>query len=286
VRAAALPGLLLAVALPCLGADEFRVRDDSGRDIQLAQPARRIVALSPHTVELSFAAGAGDRLIGVTAWSDFPPQAAALPQVGDAARIDRERLLALEPDLILAWPDGNRAQDLDWLERRGLPLYRSAPHRLADIPAALRAIGRLTAIPDGETAAQAFEQRLAQLRARFAAAPARRVFYQLWPRPLLTLAQAPLLDEVLGVCRADNIFGHLAGVAPAVAREAVIGADPDAILAAAEPGDPDPFAAWRRWSGLQAVRQGRLIALPAELLQRPTPRLLDGLERLCGELGD
>jgi len=272
--------LLLGLAIsPLAWGQALQVEDDSGAQVRLPRPATRILALSPHGAELAFAAGAGDLLVGVTAWADYPPAAGRLPQVGDATHLNRESLLLLQPDLVLAWPDGNRVQDLAWIERQGIPLYRSAPRRLADIPRTLRDLGRLTARDSGEAAARAFEERLAGLRTRYADNPPRQVFYQLWSRPLMTLGQAPLFDETLALCGARNLFGTLPVAAPSLSREAVILANPDAILADQE--QADPFAAWRRWTQVTAVADGRLLAIPADLLQRPTPRLLDGVEQLC-----
>lgn len=282
--AATLCALGLLVAWPCPRA-EPRALDDAGLEVRLPVPACRIISLSPHATELVFAAGAGECLRGVTAFSDYPPAARTLPQVGDAAHLDRERLLALRPDLVIVWPDGNRPQDLTWLERRGIPLFRSNPQDLMAIAANLRAIGRLAGTDAvAEAAARAFEARLQDLRERYRHLPRRRVFYQLWSRPLLALGQDPLIQEALALCGMENLFRQLHGAAPAVSRDAVILADPDAILAG-DTGDPEPFAWWRRWPQLRAVALGRLLVVPADLLQRPTPRILEGVAQVCIALG-
>jgi iron complex transport system substrate-binding protein len=280
-RTLAIGCLALALALParCPGQP---VTDDRGQPVTLPQPARRVVTLSPHAAELLFHAGAGDRLVGSTAHSDYPPAARAAPRIGDATRLDREAILALAPDLVIAWPSGNRPGDLDWLQRRGLPLYHSDPPTLAAIADNLRDIGVLTGTgePAGR-AADAFHRDLEQLRRRYRERPVTRVFYQLWPRPPMTLGRNHLLNEVLALCRARNLFDNLAGSTATVSREAVLRADPQAIVAAVSGPEEDPFAPWRVWPALTAVREGRLLRIPAELLHRPTPALLRGAAALC-----
>ena len=115
--------------------------------IRLQSPARRIVALAPHLAELAYAAGAGASLVGVVRGSDYPAAAARVPVVGDAAGLDFERVLALQPDLVLGWLSGNRPSDIARLERLGLPVFLSEPRRLRDVPATLRRLGALGGTP-------------------------------------------------------------------------------------------------------------------------------------------
>jgi iron complex transport system substrate-binding protein len=283
--------ILIAWLLPAWGSGalstpqvSIRVTDDRGAILRLARPARRLVALSPHGAELVFAAGAGSRLVGVTAFSDYPPAAVHIPRIGDATRLNRERLLVLHPDLAVAWPSGNRPQDLAWLEQRGIPLYRSDPTTLDGIAKDLLDLGQLTGSSEAAPAADRFSQRLARLRHRYAALPRHPVLYQVWPSPLITLGASHLVSRVLGLCGGTPLFPQLTELAPSVSREAVLLADPYAIVADPSPPGTDPFAQWRRWPNLDAVAHGRLIEIPAALLQRPTPRILEGAERLCKAL--
>src|SRR5687768_4934531 len=128
---------------PAAWAQSVTVTDDRGKSVTLARPAQRIVALAPSLAEMAHAAGAGERLVGVSRHSDFPPAVRSLPQVGDAVRVDLERIAALKPDLILAWRSGNSPGDVERLERLGYPAYVSEPRRLADIARQVRAIGTL-----------------------------------------------------------------------------------------------------------------------------------------------
>jgi iron complex transport system substrate-binding protein len=260
------------------------VRDDSGALVRLSAPAQRIVTLSPHTAELVFAAGAGKRLVGTVAFSDYPAEAARIPRIGDAARLDREQLLMLHPDLVIAWPSGNRPQDLAWLERQGMVLYRSEPATLEAIADNLLNLGRLTGSRSAVRAAADYSNHLARLRRQYAGAASYPVLYQVWPSPLITLGARHLVSQVLELCGGRPLFPGLTEAAPRVSREAVILADPYAIVAGSKERDSDPFAAWRHWPSLDAVRHDRLIVIPPDLLQRPTPRILEGAERLCRAL--
>lgn len=275
--------LTLQPAPATIAATSLSATDDSGIRIELSRPAGRIVALSPHATELVFAAGAGERLVGVTAHSDFPSRAASLPRVGDAARLDRERLLTLAPDLVVAWPSGNRPRDLAWLERRGVPVFRSDPADLPAIADNLLAIGVLAGTTEpAQAAARRFELKLKQLSERFAARKPLDVFYQVWPRPLFTIGGEHLINRVLAVCGARNLFGELSQPAPQVSSEAVLARAPAAIVAAVESDNrEDPFARWRPWRDLPAIRDQRFITISADLLHRAGPRILQGAEQLC-----
>ncbi len=272
--------LLLVAAAPALAVEAV---DILGDDIQLARPAQRIVSLAPHITELLFAAGVGAHIVGADAWSDYPPAARNIPRIGDSSRIDLERVLALKPDLVVAWDSGNPHADIAQLRRLGIPVFISEPRHLQDIADDLRKLGRLTGSDaTAAVAAQDFETRLDNLRAEYAGQRPLRVFYQISAHPLMTVNGAHLISAVLALCGGRNIFADLAPLAPTVATEAVLGADPDVIIAGTWQGEPDTaFDTWKRWPQLSAVRHGRLYSVPADDLHRATPRLLDGAQRVC-----
>jgi len=146
-------------------AQPVSVSDDRGKTVTLARPAQRIVTLAPSLAELAYAAGAGGRLVGVARFSHFPPAARVIPQIGDAVRVDFERIVTLKPDLVLAWRSGNSTADIERLERLGYPAHVSEPRRLGDIPRQLRASGTLAGTaPDAEKAAAGFEREIEELR--------------------------------------------------------------------------------------------------------------------------
>lgn len=281
LRRLACAGCVLLALLPAAAQAAVSATDDTGRNITLPAPARRIVSLAPHATELLFAAGAGPAVAAVSDFSDYPEQARRLPSVGNGQTYDLERILALKPDLIVGWNTGLAAGQLARLEALGVPVYRSEPRSFAAIAGSLEALGRLAGHEDtGRTAAQAFRLRLQSLEERYRGRPRLRVFYQIWRAPLMTLNGQHLVSWALRVCGADNVFAGLPQLAPTVSEEAVIRADPDAIVASTGEQD-DVLGGWRRFPGLQAVRRNNLLAVDGGLLNRAGPRVLDGTEQLC-----
>ena len=265
---------------------QVSVRDDYGHEIRLEQPASRIVSLAPHLTELLYAAGAGSRLVGAVEFSDFPAAARALPQVGSDARIDLEAVLALRPDLVVAWPNAGSLRAVERLAQLGLPVFRSEPRELDDVARTLQRLGRLAGSQaQAESAAAAFRARAAALEKRYAAQRKVRVFYQIWDRPLLTVNGDHIISKVIALCGGENVFAGLPLLVPEVDREAVLRANPEAIVASgSNDAQPQWLEMWRQFPGLAAAARGQLYAIPADLIQRQTPRILDGAERLCGRL--
>ena len=276
--------LALAVLLFSFQATaEIRVKDDYGNEVRLAAPAARIVSLSPHLTELLYAAGAGGRLVGAVEFSDYPAEARALPRVGSDAGIDLEAVIALQPDLVVAWPNAGSLRAVNRLADLRLPVFRSEPRELEDIPRTLQRLGALAGSEkDAERAAAAFRARVRELGRRYSKRPTVRVFYQVWDRPLLTVNGEHVISKVMRLCGGENVFARLPMIAPEIDREAVLRADPQVIVASGSDDQrPAWLDAWKAFPGLNAAAKGNLYAIAPELIQRHTPRLLDGAERLC-----
>ncbi|MFA7558043.1 MAG: cobalamin-binding protein [Hydrogenophaga sp.] len=257
-------------------------QDDLGNRVQVAAPAARIVSLAPHVTELLFAAGAGEQVVGTVEFSDYPPVAVRIPRVGSYAALDIERILALRPDLVVGWQSGN-GPVLERLRALGLTVYVTEPRRFEDV---LRAIDNLGVLAGStKTAREAtagLRTRLVALQQRYAQAPAVSVFYQVWHQPLMTVGGSHLVTRIIETCGGRNVFAGVEALAPAVGVESVLAAAPEAIVASGmDEARPEWLDDWRRWPQLPAVRDGHLFFIPPDLLQRPTPRLLDGAERLC-----
>lgn len=278
-------GLLGTPSAPAQ-AGAVTVTDDSGRQVALAQPAGRIVSLAPHLTELLFAAGAGARVVGVDQHSDYPPAARHITHLGSALQLDLERLLALQPDLVVIWQSGGGAAMIDKLQSLGLSVYRSDPRSLGDIATSLERLGRLAGTEaQAARAAQAFRQALHELRRRHAGKPRLRVFYQIWHRPLMTVNGEHLISAVMDLCGGDNIFADLPTLAPQVSTEAVLVADPQVIIASGRAVErPEWLQAWLKWEALAAVKQESLYVIHPDIIQRHTPRILQGAEQMCGYL--
>lgn len=283
-RSFMLLAFLLALAVLAQAARaQIEVRDDTGRSVRLARPAQRIVSLSPDLTEILFDIGAGGRTVGAVQFSDYPEAARAIPRVGAYDHIDLEAVIALEPDLVLAWQSGNPAGQVAKLKALGLPVYRSQPGRLEDIAASLERLGELTGTaPAARAAAQRFRARLAALRGRYGGRAPVRTFYEVWNEPLMTVGGQQVISDVIRLCGGENVFAALKPMAAAVAVEAVIEANPEAIVASGMGEQrPEWLDAWRRWPALTAVARDNLFFVPPDQLQRHTARILDGAERLC-----
>lgn len=282
-------GALLAAALAAATAPALAgpsVVDDSGRRVTLAEPARRIVSLAPHVTEALYAAGAGERVVAAVSYSDHPEAARDLPRIGRYDNLNVEAILAQEPDLVVGWGSGNPEAQLARLRDLGLTLYVNEPRRLEEIAASLERLGTLAGTGDvAAGAATAFRERLADLRARYGDRPTLEVFYQIWNDPLMTINDDHVIADVIRGCGGHNVFADLSALAPRVSVEAVLERDPEVIVASGMGEErPEWLDMWRDWPELDAVRNDNLFFVPPDLLQRHTPRILDGMERMCAQL--
>lgn len=277
---------VLIALLACGPVRAIEVIDDAGRSVRLSAPAQRIVSLAPHITELLFAAGAGDRVVGVSQFSDYPPEAAVLPQVGGGAGLDLEAIIGLQPDLVVAWQSGNSAGQLRQLERLGVTLFYSEPGMIDSIAANLERLGRLSGTETlAAAAARAFRDAVQSLRLRYAGREPVTVFYQVWEHPLMTVNGEQLISDWIRLCGGVNVFEDLSELAPVIDVEAVLQADPQVLIAGRYRGSDDGWRGpWLRWPQLRAVANGHLYTVPAEMIARQTPRALPAVEELCGYL--
>ena len=279
-----LSSLLLLIATSAQAAIE--VTDDAGRVVALEQPARRIVSLAPHATELLFALGAGGQIIGADEFSDYPVAAKAIPRIGRAGALDLERIVSLRPDLVIGWGSGNSSTQVAQLQRLGIKVFISEPRRLEDVASSLRRLGLLSGHREqAESAAADFDLGIHQLRQRYAHRPQVTVFYEIWDRPLMTVNGQHIISSVLTLCGGSNVFERLGQLAPTVDVEAVLKAQPQAILGSGSDATrPQWLDDWRRWPRIPAAANGNLFNIPPDLIQRHTPRLLQGATLVCEAL--
>ncbi|MBI5751356.1 MAG: cobalamin-binding protein [Hydrogenophilales bacterium] len=265
---------------------DITVRDDTGQILRLAAPPRRIVSLAPHATELLFEAGAGSRIVGAVSYSDYPEEARRIPRVGGYRALDMEAIAALKPDLIVAWPSGNTPAQVEKLKQLGLPIYLSEPKRITDIASALERLGELTGNTGAaQQAAARFNRQHAALRAAYTGRPPVRVFYQIWNSPLITVSGEQIIGDAIRLCGGENIFASLPALTATVSLEAVLQANPEVIVASGMAAQrPAWLDDWKRWPRLRAAMNNQLHFIPADWINRASPRLLQGAERLCGIL--
>ena len=283
IRRLALAAVLLGSAAAG-GAAPLRVTDDTGSTVTLAAPAQRIVALSPHATELLYAAGAGGALVGAVQHSDYPAVARDLPRVGQYDALDYERIVDLHPDLVVAWGSGNGSRALDRLRDLGLTVYVSEPRSLDAIPRTIEDLGRLAGTAgQARQRADAFRRRRMRLQRHYSDRTPVSVFLEIWHEPLMTVGGPQMISRVIRLCGGRNVFSGLSSLAPTVTREAVLAKQPEAIVATAA-RRPPWLGAWARWPSLPAVQHGNLFWIDPDLINRQTPRVLDGAEALCRDL--
>lgn len=242
---------------------------------------QRVVTLAPNLTELVYAIDSGDKLVGVSAWSDYPDAVADLPVVGDAFSVDHEQLAMLRPDLLLVWESGTPQRTVDELRKLGYNVAVIRTRGLLDIAAALLQIGSLVG-RQGEAAqaAERFQRQLAELRRTYEKSEPISVFYQVSARPLYTINREHYVSELISLCGGTNIFGDLNALAPTVTVESVVERNPEVMLASTDAGD-DGFEEWQRWPDIAANRYGNLYLLPPDELARATPRLLSAGSAMC-----
>ncbi len=280
-----LPAALFASVAAAAAQDAIRVVDDAGHEVTLPRPARRIVSLAPHATELLYAAGAGGAVVGAVAHSDWPAAARAIPRVGDASALDLERIFAMAPDLVVAWPY-TAAPQLAALRAQKVPVFISDPGTITGIAYDLDKLGDLAGTRDIALAASRLLRRQqTELVAKYRDAPRLRVFYEIWNEPLYTIGGRHLISEAITTCGGDNVFASLTLPAPSVSVEAVIAAAPEVIVGGDDAGGrPAWLSDWLRWPAIPAVRDGNLFAVDGNLLHRSGPRFVDGVAALCADL--
>jgi iron complex transport system substrate-binding protein len=276
---------LLALSPIAAGAG-IRVIDDAGRSVTLAHPARRIVSLAPHMTELLFAAGAGAHVVGTVEYSNYPPEARRIARIGDSAQLDLERIVALKPDLVVVWRDGNAQRQLEKLLHLGIPVFYNEPRRLPDIARSIEQLGRLAGTEAvAQPVARAFIARATELSRRYAGREPVRLFYQIWDQPLMTVNGEHLISDVIRMCGGQNVFAGLRPLTPQISTEAVLAVNPEVIGGAtAEGGNAGNLDAWKRWPRLTAVARGNLFLIDSDIISRNTPRILDAAEQMCEQL--
>jgi iron complex transport system substrate-binding protein len=273
---------LYLILISLLGCEPSADRTDAG----IAAPSNelRVVTLAPHLAELVYAAGAGDTLVAVSAYSDYPTEVAALPIIGDAFVVDQELLALIQPDILLAWQSGTPRRVVGELAQQGYRIEIIRTQSLEDVALALEAIGRMTgSFATAARAAAEYRNGLATLAQRYAEAEPVSVFYQIQKRPLYTISGDHYVSELISICGGQNIFSDLENLAPLVSVESVIERNPEILLVSSD-SEEDALNEWNRWPEMAANRFGNRYVIQADEIGRPTPRLLLAGEALCKAL--
>jgi iron complex transport system substrate-binding protein len=281
-RRAGLLLLLAACGRAEPGGSHATVTDDAGDSVAVRVPARRIASLVPATTELLFAIGAGERVVGRTAWCDYPPAAAAVPNMGDGINPSLEAILAQRPDLVLLYNSAQHAPIAGRLRELGYPTLRLTTDGLSDVPRLARLLGRLTGHErQADSLSAAFDTALA---AASRGTPSERpsVLLLVWEQPPMTIGRGSFLHDLVERAGGENLFADVAASAGAVSIEAVAVRDPDLILTAAD--GPSSFARQPEWQVVPAVRERRFLHVTGSEFNRPSPRAPAAIRELSRRL--
>jgi iron complex transport system substrate-binding protein len=276
--------LLLVLSFVSIGLRaEVMVKDDLGNIVRLDQPASRIVSLAPHLTEIVFAAGAGNKLVGVVSYSDYPPAALDLPVIGSYNNINYEALVALQPNLVLVWNSGNGPELSERLESLGLTVFISEPKRLPDIARSIKNLGTLSGtLPEAEKAAEKYLMRYQALLAGNSSKAPVDVFLQVWNEPMMTINGTHIISDSIELCGGVNIFADAIPLVPRINVESVVRGDPDVIIATGMADErPEWLDSWLIWQDVSAVKSNSLFSINPDLIGRHSPRILQSVTQLC-----
>jgi len=271
----------------------IEVIDDASRSVVLEQPAQKIISLSPHITELIYSAGAGEKIIAVDDYSDYPEAAKSIARIGDANHLDIEKIISLQPDLIVAWGSGqSHNQFIEQLIHLQLTVYISSPEDLEAIPHTVENLGKLAGTYDyAQQQGQKFRDELKNIINEYRERPSITVFYEIWNQPLFTINGQHVMSKVIEICGGINVFADLAILSPEVNIESVISANPDVIIASgiksgSENGSQRPpwLDNWLQWPTITAAKNNHLYHIPPDLIHRQTFRILQGARILCEQL--
>ena len=256
-----------------------------GYNLPQVNNAQRIIALSPHSVELLFALGVGERIVGTTEFADFPQAANKIERIGGYHGIQLERIMELKPDLIVAWQGGNSDEDLNQLESLGLPVYRSATKRLQHITTEISVLGDLTGTPEkAKQLIAEFNGVFDRLKADNVSKQKIRFFYQLWSSPIRTISTGSWISEMLEICGGVNIFDDPSIEYPQVSLESILLKAPQVIIIPSAHGHDNGEISglkWHEWPEIPAVKHDHIYRINGDILHRFSLRVVQATEQVC-----
>jgi len=275
---------ILAFFISASCAAEITVIDDLGRQLSFESPVQRIVSLAPHNTENLFTAGAGAQIVGTVDHSDFPPAALDIPRIGNYKQFNVEAILALKPDLIIAWSSGNTQASVKQLIDLGLPVFYSEPGTFELIISNIERFSQLSG--QTETAAPqlaSMRETIRTLQQRYADQSPVGVFYQVWDQPLITLNGDHSVSRAIEICGGFNVFSEEPTIAPRINIEGIIAKNPQLILLAGHEKEQALkwMDKWEKWSAIDAVSHQQVKPIEADIVNRPTQRFIEGTRTIC-----
>jgi iron complex transport system substrate-binding protein len=230
--------------------------------------------------------GAGEQIVGIVSHSDYPPAAKRHPIVGGYEQTNHERIVELNPDLIIAWESGNSQGNIEKLRELGFPVLIDQPDSLNDIARSLRLLGAVSG--NNETAERVANEFLSAVNQHRAENTDKRkvsAFYQVWNDPLISINGNHIITDAIRACGGRNIFADEVAVAPRINIESIITMNPESIIASGMGEErPEWLEDWKKWPSLRAVKQNNLFFVNPDHLQRHTVRQLLAIKTICSQL--
>ena len=244
--------------------------------------AKRIISLSPAITELVFSAGAGSKLVGVSRFSDFPSEARLIPEIGDAYSLDLERIVELNPELIIAWSQVSIHKDLDRFNHLGFQVLKIEIKNLQDIPNLIRLIGKLAETDEqAELTASQYEKILFRIKQNNESRALIKALQLIWLQPLITFGKDHLINEILGVCGGENAANFFSGNTFTLSTESMVAANPEVIFNSTAALPAEVRQLFRKLSSIGAVKNDHIFFIPPDLIFRETVRVLDAIQMVC-----
>ena len=251
---------------------------------------QRIITVAPHLSEVVEAAGGANRLISVSAYSNFPESVKKLPITSDARSIDLEKMKSLRPDLIIYWRGGTPESQIESIKKTftSIQVMSVEPKKLTDIANDIETIGKLLGTETiAKNNADAFRAQITELKYQYQNKNKRkvRVFYQVWAQPLMTLNQDHLIADIINICGGEQLFAKEKLLVPTVSREAVVKANPEIIFTAVD--TQQMKTDWSMWSSipqLAATQKRAFIDIDGDMISRPSTRIMQGAKKICLEI--
>ena len=277
--------MLFLHATPAWTAEVYEATDQAGRVVMVPQHPQRIVSLAPSITEIVFSLAREERLVGATQYSNFPEAARTIPRVGSYVRLDIERIISLKPDLCLGIKDGNPLHTVEKIEALGIPVYVIDPKSIDDIINVIERFGGLLhAASKAREITADMRQRIDRIKEIVSRTPSRPyVFFQIDAAPIISAGENTFIHELITTAGGRNAAaGELQY--PRYNWEEILRMQPEVAIVASMAGGhsaEELKAGWQKWPQIPAVRNNRVHVVDANLIDRPTPRLIEGLEKFA-----
>ena len=255
--------------------------DEIGRKVEVREPPRRMISVAPSVTEILFALGLGEKIVGVSSFCNFPAEALKKEKVGGYITPSLEKIISLRPDLVFQTADGDLKAFVNHLAGLRIPVYITNPRSLSETLKAVLKIGEVTfSLPAAQALEESLRAKIMGVREKITGRPRLRVLHAMSVAPLISSGKGTFVHDLIVLAGGENIAADAKGKHPLLSMEEVIARDPQVIILSSMLSN-EPMTAqkrwWERYREISAVRTGRIQVIQADLILRPSPRIVDGL---------